>query len=202
MKYHHGNLKENLIQQAVLACEESGWENISLRNLAKQLNVSQTAPYRHFETKEDLLAEVAAKGFEKMNADMNKTSNFLASGLAYCDFALKYQNTYDLMTGNSLGSFTQYPALLDQAQSAFVTLENNLEAHLLNLGHSDLPKEIIEEKALSVWAFMHGIVGILRKTETTSEDAPASEGPMKIMNNLSKNWDEFIEKSIKNILSI
>ena len=202
MKYHHGNLKENLIQQAVMACEESGWENISLRNLAKQLNVSQTAPYRHFETKEDLLAEVAAKGFEKMNADMNKTSNFLASGLAYCDFALKYQNTYDLMTGNSLGSFTQYPALLDQAQSAFVTLENNLEAHLLNLGHSDLPKEIIEEKALSVWAFMHGIVGILRKTETASEDAPASEGPMKIMNNLSKNWDEFIEKSIKNILSI
>ena len=202
MKYHHGNLKENLIQQAVLACEESGWENISLRNLAKQLNVSQTAPYRHFETKEDLLAEVAAKGFEKMNADMNKTSNFLASGLAYCDFALKYQNTYDLMTGNSLGSFTQYPALLDQAQSAFITLENNLEAHLINLGHSDLPKEIIEEKALSVWAFMHGIVGILRKTETASEDAPASEGPMKIMNNLSKNWDEFIEKSIKNILSI
>ena len=202
MKYHHGNLKENLIQQAVMACEESGWENISLRNLAKQLNVSQTAPYRHFETKEDLLAEVAAKGFEKMNADMNKTSNFLASGLAYCDFALKYQNTYDLMTGNSLGSFTQYPALLDQAQSAFITLENNLEAHLLNLGHSDLPKEIIEEKALSVWAFMHGIVGILRKTETASEDAPASEGPMKIMNNLSKNWDEFIEKSIKNILSI
>lgn len=202
MKYHHGNLKENLIQQAVLACEESGWENISLRNLAKQLNVSQTAPYRHFETKEDLLAEVAAKGFEKMNADMNKTSNFLASGLAYCDFALKYQNTYDLMTGNSLGSFTQYPALLDQAQSAFITLENNLEAHLMNLGHSDLPKDIIEEKALSVWAFMHGIVGILRKTETASEDAPASEGPMKIMNNLSKNWDEFIEKSIKNILSI
>ena len=49
---------------------------------------------------------------------------------------------------------------------------------------------------------MHGIVGILRKTETASEDAPASEGPMKIMNNLSKNWDEFIEKSIKNILSI
>ena len=72
MKYHHGNLKENLIQQAVLACEESGWENISLRNLAKQLNVSQTAPYRHFETKEDLLAEVAAKGFEKMNAEYGK----------------------------------------------------------------------------------------------------------------------------------
>ena len=202
MKYHHGNLKENLIHQAVLACEESGWENISLRNLAKQLNVSQTAPYRHFETKEDLLAEVAAKGFEKMNADIDKTTNFLANGLAYCDFALKYQNTYDLMFGNSLGSFTQYPALLDQAHSAFMTLEDNLEDHLINLGHGDVSKEIIEEKALSVWAFMHGIVGILRKTEIASADTSPSEGPMKIMNNLSKNWDEFIEKSIKNILSI
>ena len=76
MKYHHTNLKENLIQQAVFACEESGLENIRLRKLAKQLNVSQTAPYRHFQTKEDLLAELAAKGFEKMNAHMNKTSNF------------------------------------------------------------------------------------------------------------------------------
>ena len=202
MKYHHGNLKENLIQQAVMACEESGWENISLRNLAKQLNVSQTAPYRHFETKEDLLAEVAAKGFEKMNTDMNKTSNFLANGLAYCDFALKYQNTYDLMFGNSLGSFTQYPALLDQAHLAFMTLENNLEDHLVNLGHSDVSKEIIEEKALSVWAFMHGIVGILRKTEIASADTKPSEGPMKIMNNLANNWDKYIEKSINNILSI
>ena len=202
MKYHHGNLKENLIQQAVMACEESGWENISLRNLAKQLNVSQTAPYRHFETKEDLLAEVAAKGFEKMNADMNKTSNFLANGLAYCDFALKYQNTYDLMFGNSLGSFTQYPALLDQAHLAFMTLENNLEDHLVNLGHSDVSKEIIEEKALSVWAFMHGIVGILRKTEIASSDTKASEGPMKIVNNLANNWDKYIEKSIDNILTI
>ena len=202
MKYHHGNLKENLIQQAVLACEESGWENISLRNLAKQLNVSQTAPYRHFETKEDLLAEVAAKGFEKMNADMDKTTNFLANGLAYCDFALKYQNTYDLMFGNSLGSFTQYPALLDQAHSAFMTLEDNLEDHLINLGHSDVSKEIIEEKALSVWAFMHGIVGILRKTEIASADTSPSEGPMKIMNNLANNWDRYIEKSINNILSI
>ena len=49
---------------------------------------------------------------------------------------------------------------------------------------------------------MHGIVGILRKTETASEDAPASEGPMKIMNNLANNWDKYIEKSIDNILSI
>lgn len=119
MKYHHGNLKENLIQQAVLACEESGWENISLRNLAKQLNVSQTAPYRHFETKEDLLAEVAAKGFEKMNADMDKTTNFLANGLAYFDFALKYQNTYDLMFGNSLGEFYPIPCTFRSSSLCF-----------------------------------------------------------------------------------
>ena len=203
MKYHHGNLKENLIEQASIACEEFGWENISLRNLAKQLGVSQTAPYRHFETKEDLLAEVAAKGFRMMNDDMNKASNFLENGLAYCDFALKYQNTYDLMFGSYLGSFTQYPILMDASLTVFISLEKNLKDHFINSGHDDVSQEIIDEKAISVWAFMHGIAGILRKTESASIDDLSNENPIKIMINLStNNWDEYIEKSINNILSI
>ena len=74
MKYHHGNLKENLIEQACIACEDSGWENISLRSLAKSLNVSQTAPYRHFETKEELLAEVAAMGFMRLSDSLKTVS--------------------------------------------------------------------------------------------------------------------------------
>ena len=205
MKYHHGNLRENLIEQASVACEELGWENISLRNLAKQLEVSQTAPYRHFETKEDLLAEVAAKGFRMMNDDMNKASNFLENGLAYCDFALKYQNTYDLMFGSYLGSFSQYPILFDEGNNCFSTLQKSLKDHFIKLGHDDVSKEIIDEKAISVWAFMHGIVSILRKTESVSKDdlVNESQSPVKIMINLStNNWDKYIEKSINNILSI
>ena len=66
MKYHHGNLRSELIRCACTLCEEHGHDKISLRGIAKEANVSQTAPYRHFETKESLLAAVAAYGFVEM----------------------------------------------------------------------------------------------------------------------------------------
>ena len=52
MKYHHGNLKEELISSACIICEANGHDHMSLRSIAKEANVSQTAPYRHFKTKE------------------------------------------------------------------------------------------------------------------------------------------------------
>ena len=55
MKYHHGNLREELIRCASNLCHQYGYEKLSLRSIAKEANVSQTAPYRHFETKVSLL---------------------------------------------------------------------------------------------------------------------------------------------------
>ena len=63
--YHHGNLKEELTACAVKICESEGYANLSIRKLAKESNVSQTAPYRHFKTKESLYASVAMEGFQK-----------------------------------------------------------------------------------------------------------------------------------------
>ena len=51
MKYHHGNLKEELILSACAICEADGHDHMSLRSIAKEARVSQTAPYRHFKTK-------------------------------------------------------------------------------------------------------------------------------------------------------
>ena len=203
MKYHHGNLRENLIEQACIACEDSGWENISLRSLAKALNVSQTAPYRHFETKEELLAEVAAMGFMRLSDSLKKTSKFLDSGLAYCEFALKYQNTYDLMFGTALGSFSVYPKLQLEAEIAFETLRSDLKNHFINLGHTNISEEIIQEKCISVWAFQHGIVGILRKNAIAEDLGVAKEhGAMSAISSLSNNFDDYLSKSINNLLTI
>ena len=60
--YHHGNLKEELISCACVMCERDGYTKLSIRSLAKESNVSQTAPYRHFKTKEDLYAAVSRHG--------------------------------------------------------------------------------------------------------------------------------------------
>ena len=65
--YHHGNLKQELIDCACKLCERDGYTKLSIRTLAKESGVSQTAPYRHFETKEALYASVATDGFNKLS---------------------------------------------------------------------------------------------------------------------------------------
>ena len=61
--YHHGNLKQELIDCACRLCERDGYTKLSIRSLAKESGVSQTAPYRHFETKETLYASVAPREY-------------------------------------------------------------------------------------------------------------------------------------------
>ena len=77
MKYHHGNLKEELISSACKICEASGHDHMSLRSIAKEANVSQTAPYRHFKTKECLLAEVSKRGFDELTERLRSATCLL-----------------------------------------------------------------------------------------------------------------------------
>ena len=65
--YHHGDLREALVQAALREVERGGPESISLKALAKQLGVSQPAPYRHFSDREALLAAVTAEAFRQFN---------------------------------------------------------------------------------------------------------------------------------------
>ena len=98
MKYHHGNLKEELISSACVVCESDGHDRMSLRSIAKEAKVSQTAPYRHFKTKESLLAEVSTRGFIELKEILHNASNakktlstkdrFLEMGQAYIEFGL------------------------------------------------------------------------------------------------------------------
>jgi len=201
MKYHHGNLKENLIDLAFSECEQIGWENISLRNLSKKLNVSQTAPYRHFETKEDLLAEVAAKGFIKLKEGMDKGSDFLETGNAYINFALDFPNTYDLMLGTHLGHFGNYPNLAKAANSTFSDLTLDLKQHMLDLGNEDLSDKNVGEKAISIWALMHGMVGILRKTLVVEEGHGDIGDGIVIAKRIKDDLESFLAKTVDNILS-
>ena len=62
--YHHGDLRAALVKAAAAEIERSGYENLSLRELAESLGVSRAAPYRHFADRRALLAAVAADGFD------------------------------------------------------------------------------------------------------------------------------------------
>ena len=165
MKYHHGNLKEELISSACIMCEATGHDHMSLRSIAKEANVSQTAPYRHFKTKESLLAEVSRRGFEdltdKMRLAINKENSksakdrFLEMGLAYLEFGLEKRKTYDLMHSPIIDK-VEFPELLNAAQGAFDELVQILTELFPGISEDDLGK-----KCIKFWAMMHGLVGLL-----------------------------------------
>ena len=65
-RYHHGDLREALIQATTTLVEERGAENFSLADACRCAGVSTAAPYRHFRDKEEILEEIAARGFDTL----------------------------------------------------------------------------------------------------------------------------------------
>ena len=199
--YHHGNLKEELIKCACEICEKEGYAKLSIRSLAKESKVSQTAPYRHYKTKEELYAAVAREGFEKLYDVISKKSSLstkedlINAGHEYIKFGLKHSNTYDLMFGTSFGGFNKYPTLLESANKTFELLQTNVK----NISTNKDP-EYIGEKCISMWAYIHGLVGILRQVSAVPDDYEDQDGPMDFSKKASKNIDEFLRKFIEDII--
>tara|TARA_R110002049_G_scaffold9747_17_gene48900 strand:- start:851 stop:1483 length:633 start_codon:yes stop_codon:yes gene_type:complete len=108
-KYHHGDLKQALLDETAKILREEGEPALSLRRLASNLGVSRTAPYNHFSNKDALLSAVAEEGFRRFEHTMravrrrhrNSTGNEMMRALvqAYLKFALNNQEYYDLMYG-------------------------------------------------------------------------------------------------------
>jgi len=71
--YHHGDLREALVRAALREAERGGPESISLKALARQLGVSQPAPYRHFADRDALLAAVTAEAFRQFNTVLRES---------------------------------------------------------------------------------------------------------------------------------
>lgn len=105
--YHHGNLREALIEAALEILERDG-EDLTLRAAAKLAGVSHTAPYNHFADKEALLAATAVQGFEKLTAAVEAArltagsdmgDQLVATAHAYVFFAAEQPALFRLMFG-------------------------------------------------------------------------------------------------------
>ena len=72
--YHHGNLKQALLEASLNLIREVGPGAFTLREVARRAGVSHNAPYRHFRDKEELLAALAAEGFDRLTDAMTKAA--------------------------------------------------------------------------------------------------------------------------------
>jgi AcrR family transcriptional regulator len=152
--YRHGNLPVALVAAAREIMDESGMEAVGLRETARRVGVSATAAYRHFTSKEDLLASVAAEGFRELSAAMERATRgpnpLTRAGLAYVEFAQQNRGLFRLMFGSVLAERAKYPAL--QAAS------DGVEAQLLR-GVADLDQRPLDDNlaAMAAWGLVHGL---------------------------------------------
>src|SRR6201996_8239384 len=151
--YRHGNLPVALQAAARQILDENGLHAVGLRETARRVGVSATAAYRHFTNKEDLLASVAAEGFQELAAAMEDATRganpLIRAGIAYIEFANQNRGLFRLMFGPVLAERTKYPAL--QAAST------DVEAMLVR-GVADLDPRPLHDNpaAMAAWSVVHG----------------------------------------------
>ena len=159
-KYHHGNLRGEILRAAYNFVLENGYSTMSLRGIAEQCNVSATAIYRHYETKEHLLADVVAKGFNEFNMSVkgNEEEDIFQRCENYLAFAFDNYNIYDLLFSQSVVEFLKFPQILEVADRAFESLLESVKEHDKSL--NDLSAS---NKAIHIWSFLHGMSSISKK---------------------------------------
>ena len=200
--YHHGNLKEELIACACRLCERDGYTKLSIRSLAKESGVSQTAPYRHFKTKEALYASVATNGFKKLSKacyiDTKKNvskKQLVEIGCRYIKFGLENANTYDLMFGTAVGNFADYSELLEAANKTY----DNMRSSFSKLANDS--DDIIAFKCLTLWSMVHGLVGIIRKVHVVGDDLKESNhGPISSARIVADNLEQHLDKVLSGLI--
>lgn len=163
-QYHHGNLKEALVDAARDLLGEHGAYGISLRKVAKTAGVSQAAPYHHFDNKEALLAEVARRGFDQLVSqiravpDEDPRENLREMGRVYIAFGLANPEVYQLMFGAEFCPAEEHAELKESAGAAF--------GHLAQVVGAGCEAGVFRGEpvgmSMAVWSAMHGVVSLLQ----------------------------------------
>ena len=158
--YHHGNLREALLEAALALVAERGLGEISLREVARRAEVSHAAPAHHFGDKAGLLTALATRGFELFGAALragaarstDPEQSFAWTGWAYVMFAAEHRAYFEIMFRPELLHFAD-PALATAAAGAYQVLTDAVRA----THGADLSAEQLELRAIDAWAHVHGL---------------------------------------------
>jgi len=172
--YHHGDLRDALVQAALAEVELGGHEAISISALAKKLGVSQPAPYKHFADRESLLMAVTAAAFRQFSAMLreqitkpSKRSKLSRFAQATLDFGLRRNGVYRLMfASRTMACAPKGSELHAAAMETLALLMEALEAPAVGL--------LRERSALKIWAALHGVVMLTEQGLLTGRSAHIS----------------------------
>jgi AcrR family transcriptional regulator len=177
--YHHGNLRQALVDAALELIRAKGPMGFTLSEAAKTAGVTPAAVYRHFEGREELIAEAAKQGYE-IFADLmqfaydegrpSALSAFMATGRAYLAFARKYPGHYIAMfeSGVSTNKSPELSAVAERARCVLDKAAENLAAHI---PAEKRPPALMF--SAHIWALSHGVVEIFAR------NSPGHQSPFE-----------------------
>lgn len=194
-RYHHGNLREELLAAAEAELTEKGVEGLSLRGIAKRAGVSHAAPAHHFGDVNGLLTALAAAGFQRFVAHLDERQTragsdpkrrMQAAGLGYIDFALNQPALFQLIFTSQRPDFSD-PALSQAANAAFDQLVRSVGAAR---GSDPLTEQAGMIDVMATWAIVHGLAGLLNTGRLKPLLAiPEAKREAVLAEIISRAWD-------------
>ena len=176
--YHHGNLKEALLRAALELIAKKGPAGFTFAEAARWAGVSPAAPYRHFRDRDELLANIALRGFQQFEAALAKAWNdgrpdpmtaFDHLGKAYLAFARTEPAYYSAMFEAGI-PVDANPELRESGDRAFAVLRNATEKLVATLPGSRRPPPLM--MALHIWATAHGIASLFGRGDPGRRPLP------------------------------
>jgi AcrR family transcriptional regulator len=153
-RYHHGNLRRDILDTALAEISEHGPMTLSLRELARRADVSHAAPAYHFRDKRGLLTAIATEGFELLGAALRgarDAGGFLDVGLAYIGFAVDHPAHFEVM----------FRPDLYRGDDPKLTAARAKTNHLLYGSAADaFPDSQALKVGVAGWSFVHGFVSL------------------------------------------
>jgi AcrR family transcriptional regulator len=178
--YHHGNLREALIDAALRLIGEKGPAGFTIAEAARAAGVSPAAPYRHFRDRDALMADVAERGFEAFRIRLesawggglpNPREALNRVGRAYLAFAREEPATYSAMFEGGI-AMSQHPSLHAAAEGAFQVLRAGCDSLFATLPVEKRPPALMV--ALHIWAMSHGIASLFARGDAARRPLPMS----------------------------
>ena len=189
--YHHGNLREELIEKGIEVINEAGEEKLSLRKVAKMCGVSNAAPYTYFKKKNDLLYAMSDYIWGILATELDRTrkkyenqENLLVKlGKTYIMFFYENHKYYHFMISKKnmkIDLFSKFSEIENNNEQAFSILKIEAIKILEKMG---VPNQAMQDKIIAMWALVQGLTTIM-----ITNDIKYSE-----------SWEERIEEIIKSV---
>ena len=179
--YHHGNLKEALLQAALDLIAQKGAAGFTFADAARMAGVSPAAPYRHFRDRDELLSSIAQRGFEQFEALLTQAwddgrpdtvTAFERVGKAYLRFAREEPSFYSAMLESGL-PVDGNPTLQAASERAFGIIRAAAE-RLAALAPPGVARPPALMMALHIWSMSHGIASLFARGDGARRKLPMS----------------------------